>query len=247
MLGEERDVERKQVSFFALDMATGAVLWHKPGVADPWWVGMDRVAGDYLFLHGFATPDLPIQRGVTVLSAASGEHLWSRAEWSIERLDEGILTVREERREGSVLLLVDPGTGSVLNGDRARKKPPQPFDDFLADVGFPDILSGADVQAHQSGRFVAQQWPVDRLAGPIEIFEHPAFVVMAAHERKGEGAQAAFVHHLRVVKRNTGTLVYRDILAASAAGLGMDAFFVQDNALIYVRERMTLCAVRLKE
>ena len=85
---------------------------------------------------------------------------------------------------------------------------------------------------------------MDRLAGPIEIFEHPAFVVMAAHERKEEGGQAVFVHHLRVVRRNSGTLVYRDILAASAAGLGMDAFFVQDNTLIYVRERRTLCAVR---
>jgi len=247
LLGEERDLERKQVSFFALDMATGAVLWHKPGVGDPWWVGMDRVAGDYLFLHGFATPDLPVQRGVTVLFAATGEHLWSREEWSIESLNEGFLTVREEGREGPVLLVVDPRTGSVLNGDRTQKEPPQPLEDFLAYLGFPVVLSGADVQAHQSGRLVAQQWPVDRLVGPIELFEHPALVVIAAHERKGEGAQAAFVHHLRVVKRNTGTLVYRDILAASAAGLGMDAFFVQDNALIYVRERMTLCAVRLKE
>jgi len=47
------------------------------------------------------------------------------------------------------------------------------------------------------------------------------------------------------VKRGTGAVVYRDILAASATGLGMDAFFVQDNALVYVRERRTLCAVPL--
>jgi len=245
ILGEERDVERKQVSFFALEMVTGAVLWHKPGVGDPWWVGMDRVAGDYIFLHGFATPDLPVKRGVTVLAAVTGEHLWSREEWSTEKLDEGVLTVREERREGPVLLLVDTRTGSVLNGDRAQKEPDQPCEDFLAGVGFPAVLSVAELQVHQSGRFVAQQWPVDRLAGPIEIFEHPAFVVMAAHERMEEGAQSVFVHHLRVVRRNTGTLVYRDILAASAAGLGMDTFFVQDNVLVYVRERMTLCAVSL--
>jgi hypothetical protein len=251
IMGEERDLERKQVSFFAINMATGAVLWHKPGAGDPWWVGMDRVAEDYLFLHGFATPDLPVQRGVTVYAAATGEHLWSRAEWSIERLDEGSLTVREDRRDGSVLLLVDPRTGSVLSegraSDRAQKHTPQPIEDVLAYVGFPVVLSSAELPAHESGGLVAQQWPVDRLAGPIEIFEHPAFVIMAAHERKEEGAQAAFVHHLRVVRRNTGALVYRDILAASATGLGMDAFFVQDNTLIFVRERRTLCAVGLGE
>ena len=131
ILGEERDLERKQVSFFALDMATGAVLWHRPGVGDPWWVGMNRVVGDLLFLHGFATPDLPVERGVTVIAAATGEHLWSRSEWSIESVDEGSLTVREDRREGSVLLPVDPRTGSVLGEDRAQKETAQPFEDYL--------------------------------------------------------------------------------------------------------------------
>jgi len=62
---------------------------------------------------------------------------------------------------------------------------------------------------------------------------------------KREGVEGGFVHHLCVVKRGTGRVVYRDILAASATGLGMDAFFVQDNALVYVRERRTLCAVSL--
>jgi hypothetical protein len=245
ILGEERDLERKQVSFFALEMATGAVLWHRPGVGDPWWVGMNRVVGDLLFLHGFATPDLPVQRGVTVIAAATGEHLWSRAEWSIERVDEGSLTVREDRRGRSVLLAVDAYAGSVLSDNVAHGTRPQSAEDVLAAVEFPAVLSGAEVHEHQSGRFIAHQWPVDRLAGPIELLEHPALVMMAANERKGEGAEGGFVHHLRVVKRDTGRVVYRDILAASATGLGMDAFFVQDNALVYVRERRTLCAVSL--
>ena len=245
ILGEERDLERKQVSFFALDMATGAVLWHKPGVGDPWWVGMNRVVGDLLFLHGFATPDLPVERGVTVVAAATGEHLWSRSEWSMERVEEGSLTVREDRRGGSVLLAVDSTTGSVLNQNIASDRPVQPLEDPLALVEFPGVLSGAEVHEHQSGSFIAQQWAVDRLAGPIELLEHPAHVMMAANERKGQGSEGGLVHHLRVVKRDTGRVVYRDILAASATGPGMDAFFVQNNALVYVRERRTLCAVSL--
>jgi len=247
ILGEERDLERKQVFFFALDMATGSLLWHKPGVGDPWWVGMNRVVGDLLFLHGFATPDLPVQRGVTAIAAATGEHLWSRTEWSMERVDEGALTVREDRRDGPVLLAVDPYTGSVLNEHVTNDRLPQSFDDVLAAVEFPALLSGAEVQEHQSGRFIAQQWSVDRLAGPIEFLEHPALVMIAANERKEEAGERGFVHHLRVVNRHTGKVVYRDILAASAAGLGMDAFFVQDNALVYVRERRTLCALSLGE
>ncbi len=247
ILGEERDLVRKQVSFFALDMATGDVLWHKPGVGDPWWVGMNRVVGDLLFLHGFATPDLPVQRGVTVIATATGEHLWSRAEWSIESVDEGSLSVREDRRGGSVVLAVDSATGSVLNQNLAPDRPAQPPEDPLAAVEFPDVLSGAEVQEHPSGRFMSQQWSVDRLAGPIEILEHPALVMMAASEQKGEGGEGTYVHHLRVVKRDTGRLVYRDILDASAKGPGMDAFFVQDHALVYVRERRTLCAVSLGE
>ena len=247
ILGEERDLERKQVSFFALDMTTGAVLWHRPGVGDPWWVGMSRVVGDLLFLHGFATPDLPVERGVTVIAAATGDHLWSRSEWSMERVEEGSLTVREDRRGGSVLLAVDPHTGSLLNQNVVSGRPVQPLEDPLAAVEFPALLSGTEVQEHQSGEYVARQWAVDRLAGPIELLEHRALFMIAASERKGEGSEGGLVHHLRVVKRDTGRVVYRDTLAASATGPGMDAFFVQDNALVYVRERRTLCAVSLGE
>jgi hypothetical protein len=247
ILGEERDLVRKQVSFFGLDMATGDVLWHRPGVGDSWWVGMNRVAGDLLFLHGFATPDLPVQRGVTVIAAATGEHLWSRAEWSMESVDEGSLTVREDRRGGSVVLAVDSSTGAVMSRNPASDGPARSPEDPLAAVEFPDVLSAADVRENPSGRFVAQQWALDRLAGPVEILEHPALVMMAASEQKGKGDEGTYVHHLRVVRRNSGKVVYRDILDASAKGPGMDAFFVQDHALVYVRERRTLCAVSLGE
>jgi hypothetical protein len=82
IIGEVRNVETQHASFFALNADSGHCIWRDREFHDAWWVGIERVAGNRLVLHGFAAPDSPVLRGATVVDINSGTILWSDAMWN---------------------------------------------------------------------------------------------------------------------------------------------------------------------
>lgn len=213
LIGEVRDPEARRASFFALDAATGRCLWRDRELHDGWWVAIERVAGDKLVLHGFASPDLPVPRGATVVDVTTGNIVWSQPDWT-----------------GDEAVLADAGVMST--GDEA-----------LAEVQFPVGQDPLDPELPQSP--VAAAWPVDTIVGPFETAGYGMHTVAAAHVRSGQGAEFPFVHLLKVHDALSGKVVYEETLMAGAKGIAPDAFFIHDGMLFYIRERKTLCAVRI--
>jgi hypothetical protein len=82
IIGEVRDVETQHASFFALNAESGNCIWRDREFHDPWWVGIERVTGTRLVLHGFEAPDSPVLRGATVVDIANGNVVWSDAKWN---------------------------------------------------------------------------------------------------------------------------------------------------------------------
>src|SRR5713101_5946050 len=74
---EDRDVERKKVSFTCLDQMTGRVLWTDLQFAEKWWITIDSIYHDVLFLHEYATPDMPEHKKIHAVDVESGRLSWS--------------------------------------------------------------------------------------------------------------------------------------------------------------------------
>lgn len=80
-VGEARDLEARRASFFAVDAYTGKALWRGLGIDESWWVGMEAVRGDVLYVHGYANPTLPIHRGLSAIDTATGTILRTNSAW----------------------------------------------------------------------------------------------------------------------------------------------------------------------
>ena len=87
ILGEERDIGKKKVKFSCLDRLTGKVSWSKP-LLDEWWVGVEAVTEGSIVIHGFATPDMPIHKGIALVNLPTGTVRWDRSDLSFETLGE---------------------------------------------------------------------------------------------------------------------------------------------------------------
>src|SRR5689334_20968235 len=61
---EDRDVESRKVTFACLDRQTGTVLWQGLALSEQWWITVDRIHNDLLFLHEYASPDMPEQKKI---------------------------------------------------------------------------------------------------------------------------------------------------------------------------------------
>ena len=105
---------------------------------------------------------------------------------------------------------------------------------------FPTVHDPQGAETAQN--LVLARWPVDMVVGPMETADHGDRTVVAAHVT-GEGV--SLVQLLKVQSTRTGKVVYEDTLIAAAKGIAPDAFFIHEGMLFYIRERSTLCAVRL--
>ena len=213
IIGEVRDVEARQATFFALDAVTGSCLWRDRELHDAWWVAIERVAGDKLVLHGFSSPDSPVLHGATVVDIPGGTVVWSNREWTGNE--------SELRDAGVDLSAVSIGEDTLF---------PIPCDPHGQE---------------KAGYAFLSRWPINELAGALDFAGCGRYTIVAAHIKTGSGDTTGLMHVLRVHDTESGNVVYEDTLAAAAKGLAPDAFFVQGGVLYYLRERKTLCAVKL--
>lgn len=247
MVGEERDLTQRRVTFFALDFPSGKVIWKGLDVGEQWWTGIERVEGDLLFIHGFVSPDLPMHRGITVIDIPRGAVLWSNPAWTLGSAAGERLTVLGEQRSGQELLTINARTGAIItaDGDTAASRPSEPS--WWASVAFPDAATAAELAAHISARTVLSQREVDALVGDVELLDRPPLLMMAAALRRKTLRGESLEHVLRVIHQESGKMVHEAILAGDARGPVMDPFFLQNGVLVYVREGTTLCGVRLMD
>src|SRR5258707_14789953 len=74
---EDRNVERKEVSFACLDHQTGKVFWADVQFQERWWISIDSICSGVLFLHEYASPDMPDHKKIYAVDLSSGVLIWS--------------------------------------------------------------------------------------------------------------------------------------------------------------------------
>ncbi|MCC6397227.1 MAG: DUF4905 domain-containing protein [Bacteroidetes bacterium] len=247
IVGEERDLEQRRVTFFALDFSTGKVLWKGLAAGEQWWTGIDRVEGDLLFVHGFASPDLPTHQGITVIDIAQGRMLWASVGWTLEAVKGDRLIVRGDHRLGQGMLVIESRTGEILAGEEPPTAHAAEDQLWRDEVAFPDPVSVEELASHGAARIILGKWHREEISGMVELLELPPRVLVAAALRRKGFREETMHQELLVVNMATGKTEHSVTLMRHSRGPVMESFFVQNGTLVFVREGKTLCGVMMGE
>ncbi len=250
-VGEARDQDKKQVSFFALDAQSGAPLWRDLRLDEPWWAGIEAASGGVVLLHRFATPDMPQHKGILALDLKSGAQLWENREltfWFIR--DDSVITHRavfEKRvvveldlRSGQVKRELDEDAGVTELGGR-----PGPGFGMDGSPVFPEILSADNTDAATT-RLVHRRLPSRGIVGDVEYLVTAGHMVLNYHtiSSHSDSDQALLDNHLKVLDAKSSGVVYEDVIAREVRGPVPDSFFLWKNTIYYIKNQHTLTAVK---
>ncbi len=251
LVGDVRDTESKTASFFALDVASGAVRWRDVTVDGGWWVGMQTIARDTLVVHGYEKPDMPIAKGITAIDLATGKVLWSDSERTLHFMSNGKAYAQRASFRTRSFEELDLRTGATITEygsdedalARLRTVAAAPAID-------PTMLFSEPLEAHDESVRAVVTGAIDlsRSRGGVEVLRAPAAIIVSHHE-PARGADAMLnneVQNILHVLSPDGAVVYKDTIVARAPGIVPDAFFVKDAMLLYVREGSEVVGVRLK-
>jgi Domain of unknown function (DUF4905) len=251
ILGEDRDTEKKEVSFFCLNASNGDVLWKNNSYGEPWWVGIEGVVHDKVFLHGFKKPDLPEHGKIIAVDLGTGKELWRNNNYAfLYATRDRVLGFRDlfERR---LYYVLDAATGEFLEELKEapedtyeKKELSQGRNDFL----FPESLQPGDAENPFLGRTVSRYCGSETLRGSVEYVRVKGKTVFNYHalqSRHEENNVEDLQNKLCIVEESNGKLLFSDVINSSTPSPVPDSFFVDDATVFYVKEKHMLIALPL--
>lgn len=242
LIGEERDLDRKISRFFSLDPLSGKLLWLRDSFGDPWWIGLLGLAEGVLLLHGFASPDMPLPRGIIAVDAVTGAALWQRDDLEYADLAPGVVHARRAERTGSAPVTIDLRRGTDVSLPEFRPAAVAGNAPAHLTLLFPDPVHPEDPEFLRLQRC----WPEAARAVRVEHAEYGPYAVFAAHEfgTAGPGEPPRVTTTVCVIDV-TMTMLFTQKTARDIHGAVPDAFFLLNNMLYLLVDRRRVMAVRL--
>jgi len=245
-VGEDRDTSTKHVSFFCLDRRTGNVFWQHKSFDEQWWIGLEAIHGDMLFLHRYASPDMPEHQGILAIDIRSGSILWKNddmrfllasgdAVCSCKHGFEKISFYLLERENGKLRREIDPDEMQAFN--RSAENEPA-----IVELPAP---AGESVQKMLEHTLQQSGKPIHGIL-QTECLHRDPYLLSSFYESMSADVSApSFRQHFVIVSPGQSALYYHEVVTTDTRSPVGDAFFCIEDSVYFIGEKKRLTAINL--
>lgn len=250
-IGEERRLDAKQASFFCVNQITGEVHWENVNPGGGWWIGIETIHRDVVFLHEFATPDMPARKGIHALDVLTGTHLWSNNNLTLLGAQDETVYATTEAFGSSLVHEIEYRSGAVLKSGAYRETATHAVRqrssfELANSMEFPIPLQDSTLDI-PAALVLKSHIPEEGLHAHVEALEQETLLIFNYYEHasQSDAEQPRLRNTLKLVDKRTGHELFREVLTSNATSPAPETFFVSNRMLYYVKERSMLTAVRL--
>ena len=224
---ETRNSDEKSVSFGALNMVSGKILFKGLTTSERWLTGMEAAYDGVLLLHFYQTESGPTHKGLLAIDAFTGKTLWSNYNYSFDHLSENGPVVHDPRIQPRKLFLADIKTGATT-----RMYEPSVYKELKSSVIFPELKS--------PDFLMPLLLPVHPYGNMIHYLEYNNLRIVSLHALKaGKLIQVLYI-------MDSDTKIYEDLLNAEIQKIQPEAFILHKNHLIYIKNKSELKILTLQ-
>ncbi|MFA6455900.1 MAG: DUF4905 domain-containing protein [Bacteroidota bacterium] len=238
IIGEDRNTESKTVTFFCLDASTGKPLWRNKTFGEQWWIGLDAVAEDRLYLHGYKKPDMPEHKHIIAVDIRTGDVLWKNSECTFLAIQSPYVYGYKDLFERRSYFRIDDRTGEIL--EELTELPESVGENLQyerTDFSFSDAVTEADGDVWTAASAMEEF----QSAESIVTEKYTLLNVYSRNTPPVEGLK----NTLTIIDSSTNKKVYSDVLNESTPYPVPDSFFMDGKRVYYIKERKTFVALNL--
>lgn len=238
---EERNTEKKNVSFSCIDAATGKVLWSGRTFDEQWWIGIEGITDDRLYLHGFKKPDMPEHLGIIAVDLKSGNEVWRSMQSSFLTDDRSFVYGFKDLFERRVFHKIDRSTGVFI--EQIESLPVDIESNIQlekTDFTFPSPWKSDDGIVSKAFSLLHIDRNRVKSAEFIQSGKYLILNVYADLDNAGEMRNSLSIIDTTIQKK-----VYSEVLNESTPYPVPDSFFMDGKAVYYIKERKIFVCVKL--
>jgi hypothetical protein len=242
IIGEDRDTDRKTVSFFCLDEVTGRPRWNGLRCAEQWWVSMEAIHNDVLILHEYAAPDMPDHKKIHAVDTSSGSVMWVNDDVKFLFCHAHSLYAAKDTYDQRLFFEIDLMTGKLLREVNSQHINEIRQHDDLETAGgvvFPAVIRHVTAQYPLIGK-IPGITDEDAQVETIDSDSH--FVTAVCRNVSTQQPQRSYQQELYVYRKADQALSFSDTMNQNLTIPVPDMFFVKGNFIYYIKEKSTLCA-----
>ena len=248
LVGEDRDTVRKRASFFCVNDITGETYWSGKSFPEPWWIGIEAVSSTMVFLHEYATPDMPEHKKIHAVNLSTGVLAWSNQELKFLFVQGNHVYAVQDNFDKRIYFALDMTTGNIVSEvDREYLTTVQEEvrGDRFSRIEYPRLCTDESIgsEVYQKVQFVLSR--VQNPVHPEYLVTNNCLIVSYYENLSGTGDGSEFRQNLLVASLDGKKNLYLDSILSRANAPMSGSFFCIDDFFYYVREKNTLTAVNI--
>ncbi len=246
---EERDTETKEVFFNCLDINSGNEIFSSFRMEEKFWIGVETIYKEIIFFHKYQKPEMPGHKGIIAFDIASRETLWINSELSFLFIKNEKVYCFKPLFEGRKFYTLNYKTGEILEdlGNAAEsvnklmeeENSPEKYKDYV----FPEVFDSAQNISDEAKNIINSFREERVIAGKIDFAVYSSLLIFNAHEVMSDGK---LCNIFRAYDIENKTLLFDQILNKSSETFIPDSFFIKDDLLFILIEKVSLVVYKIK-
>ncbi|MCK5086873.1 MAG: DUF4905 domain-containing protein [Melioribacteraceae bacterium] len=239
LLIESRNTDQKEAFFTCLDLFSGESKFTDHQFSEKYWLGIETIYKDKIFIHTFAKPDMPGHRGLTVFDLNSQIVVWENKEYAFLFIYEDKVYTYQERFEGRRFFTLDFNTGEFIedigeNSDeinllREKVESEKDYSNYL----FPEPFLNVNIDSNVS-EIIKNTTGKLELVGYVEYTIFDKLLLLSYHTRSSDKNISNTFVAFNIDKKKK---IFSKVLNKKVNAFAPDSFFVYRDLLLIVKEK----------
>ncbi|MBI3194607.1 MAG: DUF4905 domain-containing protein [Ignavibacteriae bacterium] len=247
-VGEDRNLETKKVTFFCLDAVSGKILWNNLSFTEPWWISIEGVYENTVFLHEFATPDMPDHKKIYAVNVHTAQILWVNEELQFHFAYREFVYGSKIGFERRHYFRLDSTNGNIvgeINAVEFQQLQSEAFDSTSNNLVFAKEV-GDVAELKESYKNIVLR--VLNVQQPIECISQNGNLILSLYtvvtEKMNSNTQ---LEQQVIIADREGRLLYRDTVNERMKIPHPDSVMMMNGIVYYIKNKKSLIAVKLFE
>jgi len=246
---ETRDTNNKEVFFNCIQIESGKNVFINYQFEEKFWIGIEEIYKDIIFLHKFNKPDLPGHKQIIAFDINSQKIIWENRELSFLFILHDKIYAYKQNFEERNYYEIDYRTGKIINDLNSDVYEINKLNEIAAgskdfsNYIFPQKFDKTQENGGVIKEIILKEIQDLEIVGNVEYNKFESLLLMN-HYSKTTGS--LLLNKFKIFNSDNKKEILCETLNSNANAFVPDSFFVYLNYLILLIEKNKLIVYELK-
>lgn len=247
---EERNPVTKEVFFSCFDIESGKKIFNNLQLDEKNWCGIESIYNNIIFFHTYGKPDMPNHKSIIAFEINSQKIIWQNDNYVFSLVYDDKVYCYQQRFESRVFFTLDYLTGNIIEElgsdttiiNYTKDKMDEEF--WKQNYLFPEYFNRNEKDTEIHKTYLSKVLADKVIKGDISFLKIDDLLLYNYHEISKTNT---FINIFIAYNLSKNKIIFEEILDKNLVNLMPESFFVKDNFLFLIVDKIKLIVYQIKE